>query len=736
MRPPTEREATGAGFTGPRAWRTAAAPTELTRRRSIGRRRVVNHGGGVCAHSILAGQKKQEQSPPSGGWNRPASFITTHDTAAAAAATHRGGACTMTRPRAMLAGDDPSADPLLSCLAAIRAPPRELETAPRTADGSRLLCKRFCRADGGSCERPDCPDAHVPIAQRQTCWTFDRYGVCAREEARRADPKAPRCWFPHLVPPPAAHHIALQVEVGMSDRVVSRCRELLGPDAVVGAARADLSRNGDALVLVTAGGRGVASAARILAADSHLAARIKRAYATGDERNRYIEGERNERGGHSAEGGGVLFADASVVGDDADALDDALREKLASLVDAALGGENKNEKDSSSFGRGDSSSGPARVRVRCFPPRLRDVVVEALRTRDEDAGEATGGGATRGPRNWETRSRVDDATHALDVVAVRGRATVCAWSLIDDGPDSLRASLMDAGEVARKAMTDAGAVCRAFHKIEEATARAGTSIEPTWRCVDVGAAPGGWTQWLSARLDVARGGVVFAVDPAELGDFVVDGLPLPPNVTHLKMRGEDAVKTVLDGYPGDPCPVDFLACDANVSPTEATGIVSSFVPALRRGATLVLTFKDAAKGYAEWRRQMESATETLTAAGFETPRIFHLFSNRSREKTVVAKFAGRESGRERARGTAGCPAREAPRAEASLRMASRNADGARLLLARSLAVFATMPGEFAEAHIKARGFAPPPNGSVRLMRGRLLKILSDEVIAESSWHAS
>ena len=38
------------------------------------------------------------------------------------------------------------------------------------------------------------------------------------------------------------------------------------------------------------------------------------------------------------------------------------------------------------------------------------------------------------------------------------------------------------------------------------------------------------------------GGVVFAVDPAELGEFVgkEDGC-LPPNVTHLKMRGEDAV---------------------------------------------------------------------------------------------------------------------------------------------------------------------------------------------------
>ena len=613
----------------------------------------------------------------------------------------------MTKPRAMLAGDDPSADPLLSCLAAIRAPPRELETAPRTADGSRLLCKRFCRGDGGSCARPDCPDAHVPIAQRQTCWMFDRYGVCAREEARRADPKAPRCWFPHPVPPPAAHHIALQVEVGMSDRVVSRCRELLGADAVVGAARADLSRNGDVLVLVTAGHRGVANAARILADDHHLAARIKRAYATGtsDDDADQNGDRRNERGRDE----GILFADASVVGDDADALDAALREKVASLVDAALGGE----KD---------SSFAARIRVRCFPPRLRVVVLEALEARP----------VLGGSHGWETCARVDDATHALDVVVVRGRAHVTAWSLDRTRPNSLRAWLMDAGEAARARRTETGAMCRAFHKIEEATCRAGVAIERTWRCVDVGAAPGGWTQWLCARLDVASGGVVFAVDPAELGEF--EHGRLPPNVTHLKMRGEDAVGTVSR----DGKLVDLLACDANVSPTTACGIVSAFVPALRRGATLVLTFKGATKGYAEWRRQMESATETLTAAGFGSLRIFHLFSNCSREKTLVAKFIG---GGDEERTRAGDPAREDAAEASSGKGPSSDADGkdadrARLLLARSLAVFATMPGEFAEAHIKARGFAPPPNGSVRLMRGRLLKILSDEVIAESSWHAS
>ena len=614
----------------------------------------------------------------------------------------------MTKPRAMLAGDDPSADPLLSCLAAIRAPPRELETAPRTADGSRLLCKRFCRGDGGSCARPDCPDAHVPIAQRQTCWMFDRYGVCAREEARRADPKAPRCWFPHPVPPPAAHHIALQVEVGMSDRVVSRCRELLGADAVVGAARADLSRNGDVLVLVTAGHRGVANAARILADDHHLAARIKRAYATGtsDDDADQNGDRRNERGRDED----ILFADASVVGDDADALDAALREKLASLVDAAFGGE----KDPSSAAKGP----PRRAGPRSMLPAA------ASRRRSRGSAEPP---AASDDRGWETCARVDDATHALDVVAVRARA-VTAWSLdrTRPTPQGLADGRGRGGaEEADRRRRDVPRVS----KIEEATCRAGWRSS-AWRCVDVGAAPGGWTQWLCARLDVAQG-AVFAVDPAELGEF--EHGRLPPNVTHLKMRGEDAVGTVTR----DGRPVDLLACDANVSPTTACGIVSAFVPALRRGATLVLTFKGATKGYAEWRRQMESATETLTAAGFGSLRIFHLFSNCSREKTLVAKFIG---GGDEERTRAGDPAREDAAEASSGKGPSSDADGkdagGAALFARSLAVFATMPGEFAEAHIKARGFAPPPNGSVRLMRGRLLKILSDEVIAESSWHAS
>ena len=152
--------------------------------------------------------------------------------------------------------------------------------------------------------------------------------------------------------------------------------------SVVGAARADLSRNGDVVILVDGGAGGVAGAATALGGDKHLLSKLKRIYATG--------------------GGPGLVADASVCGDSADALDDALRATLASLVDAGVSG------------------GDAKVRARCFPPRTQKVILDALHSALDSRTNARGGG-------WETCARMDDATHVLDVVAVRGRAHVTVW---------------------------------------------------------------------------------------------------------------------------------------------------------------------------------------------------------------------------------------------------------------------------------------------------------------------
>ena len=174
--------------------------------------------------------------------------------------------------------------------------------------------------------------------------------------------------------------------------------------------------------------------------------------------------------------------------------------------------------------------------------------------------------------------------------------------------------------------------------------------------------------------------------------------------------------------------MDLLACDANVSPETATGIVSAFVPALRRGATLVLTFKDATKGYAEWRRQMESATDALTAAG----------SRRRGFSTCSVTARGRRpwwrNSRAERRETCRCGGSGAGGGEFAEGVEGRGQVAALTRpVARCLRHDAR--GVCRGAH-QGQGVRAAAERSVRLMRGRLLKILSDEVIAESSWHAS
>lgn len=57
------------------------------------------------------------------------------------------------------------------------------------ADG-RALCKMFMTPKKG-CLQPDkCRNAHVAFAERPVCWSWDHYGVCAREHEEGAPP----CW--------------------------------------------------------------------------------------------------------------------------------------------------------------------------------------------------------------------------------------------------------------------------------------------------------------------------------------------------------------------------------------------------------------------------------------------------------------------------------------------------------------------------------------------------------------
>jgi hypothetical protein len=588
----------------------------------------------------------------------------------------------MTKARARAADDEgdehssPS-DPVLACLGPVRPAPRELHCSPTAADGTPA-CKLFMR--GKAC-RSDCAYAHDPPSLRQPCWTFARYGVCPRDVAREKDPEATPCWFPHnpasAASPEKRPHLALQCELGVADRVARRCRDLLGEDAVVDAARLNLARAADCVIFVRSGAMddrtiggtndasdgGVFSAARALARDPHLMATLKRAYCVS------VDGVDPA----DAHGAGSI----SVTGDS--------RESLLRAVSAAVP-ELLRGVAARTRGGGGGAQKKMLVKARCFPRWAAPATYAGIEPSTDDA------------RLFEPTAK--HATHVLDVVCARNRATLTLWPAEaveaasetredvdedetskkkrdgdgDDDDDAKKAFVSRLGtstvlpyptvpprrlatleylvaqhcERVKEARAEKKPMCRAYFKLEEAADRASLPISAEWKCVDVGAAPGGWTQWISDRLVSATEGDreenahsecggVWAVDPGNL-----ELSPFPANVTHVQKKAELAV---ADGsVPRND--VSLLVCDANGSPELVTNILLEAKPALRRGAFLVTTFKNFCRGYVEWRRQMAEARKRFKREGFEETAFFHSFANCAQEFTYVARFtenAGDES---------------------------------------------------------------------------------------------
>ena len=601
----------------------------------------------------------------------------------------------MTKARARAAddeGDDLScpSDPVLACLGPVRPAPRELHCSPAAADGTPA-CKLFMR--GKAC-KADCAYAHDPPSLRPPCWTFERYGVCPRDVLREKDPEATPCWFPHTPreafdsqKPEKQPHLALQCELGVADRVAARCRDLLGADAVVDAARLNLARAADCLLFVRSApdvrrgrkealsdnGFGVFAAARALARDPHLMATLKRAYCVSVDGVASVD----------THGAGSI----SVAGDSRESTLRAVRaavpELLRGVAAGARAGREREEKR-----KGKMIEKKMLVKARCFPRWAAPATHAALEPSAEDA------------RWFEPIAK--HATHVLDVVCHRNRATLTLWPAEaveaparrggEDDAEARENAERDAplssdwkrvsdvvhdvvqDELARttdstvlpyptlppphvatleyliaqhcervkEARASKKPMCRAYFKLEEAADRAGVPLSSGWQCVDVGAAPGGWTQWISDRLTATateRGkdgkdtfnsaGRVWAVDPGDL-----ELRPFPTNVAHVKKKAELAV---ADGsVPAND--VSLLVCDANGSPELVTSILLEAKPTLRNGAYLVTTFKNFCRGYVEWRRQMSAARARFANEGFTEMAFFHSFANCAQEFTYVARF--------------------------------------------------------------------------------------------------
>jgi 23S rRNA (cytidine2498-2'-O)-methyltransferase len=166
---------------------------------------------------------------------------------------------------------------------------------------------------------------------------------------------------------------------------------------------------------------------------------------------------------------------------------------------------------------------------------------------------------------------------------------------------------------------------RAYRKLEEALLWMGEGPKPGQTCVDLGAAPGGWTY-----VALARGARVTAVDRA----------PVEPPV-----RGHRAL-TMVEGNaftyepPAARRPVDWLVCDVICEPARTIELLGRWLtdPWCRR---LVVTVKF--KGQSGYGAVLDELRATLLSAGCPRWRIKHLHHNKN-EVTVLAAARRASSG--------------------------------------------------------------------------------------------
>ena len=107
--------------------------------------------------------------------------------------------------------------------------------------------------------------------------------------------------------------------------------------------------------------------------------------------------------------------------------------------------------------------------------------------------------------------------------------------------------------------SDPMAPCRSYYKLEEAWIEAGREPRLGEVCVDLGAAPGGWT-WSALQ----RGAAVVAVDAADLESKVSDH----PRCNHLRENGYAYLP---------PRKVDWLLCDMIVKPLATLGLLERWL---------------------------------------------------------------------------------------------------------------------------------------------------------------
>jgi 23S rRNA (cytidine2498-2'-O)-methyltransferase len=207
------------------------------------------------------------------------------------------------------------------------------------------------------------------------------------------------------------------------------------------------------------------------------------------------------------------------------------------------------------------------------------------------------------------------AARPLELGEVAPDAPLGSWTLLERDVvlAARRCSSPFPNGVPRFVEDREGPPSRAYLKLWETFARLRRQPGPGERCLDLGAAPGGWT-WLLAR----TGAEVIAIDRAPLATEVAR----LPNVTSMRTSAFG-----LD--PADLGPVDWWCSDIIAYPERLLGLVTRWLDT-GRVRNLVCTVK------------FQDATDHDAAARFAAlpgAQLFHLSQNKHELTCVVLDAA-------------------------------------------------------------------------------------------------
>ena len=211
-------------------------------------------------------------------------------------------------------------------------------------------------------------------------------------------------------------------------------------------------------------------------------------------------------------------------------------------------------------------------------------------------------------------------------------------------------------------------VCRAFYKMKQVLgihfATLGWNLPSNPLILDVGASPGGWSQFCAADPSM-KNSFVISVDPGELHPLVSALV----NVLHVrKTLQTSSLESILNSLPAMPDTesdeegkgraLDLIICDVNCPANEAGAMLRKFAlpflsgnrtaaqpssPSIATAAYVILTLK-LRKGAKEKsiNKSINDATQEISSSTFSpsswTFHLVHLAANSINERTLLCKL--------------------------------------------------------------------------------------------------